>query len=144
MSNLLSTKIPVTTKISEVPLNTPIVEKGTLAGSWSKWLSQVGTILSRSQENKSGDLSTSSGVIGSYRATRVGNIIQVNGSFNAGSYSSIIVLGIPVAPIVDSIALVQGGSGILGTNGNFTLTCTSSSKIIFSIGYIANAPKETT
>lgn len=145
MSTTISTRIPVTTKVSEVPLGTGFLGKGgNITSTWQKWFSQISTCISRSQENKSGDLTNpDKAVIGSYRATRSGNIMQVNGSFEAGTYSSIIVLGIPVSPLVDSIALVQGGTGVLDTDGNFTMTCTSTSKILFSISYIANAPKET-
>lgn len=141
MANLVS-KIPVTIKVAEVPLTTAMFDRGSFSSIWNKWFSQIGTFITRSQENKSGDILNGQSTIGSYRATRVGNIIQINGSINAGTYSNIIVSGIPVNPLVPSPILITGGTGSIDTNGDMTLNCTSTSTILFSASYIANAPKE--
>lgn len=133
---------PITTKVAEVPLTTPLLDKNGMSSIWNKWLSQVGTYLTKSQENKSGDLSIGGNKVGTYRATRVGNIVQVVGEIPYGDYSGIIVTGIPVLPIMDVPVLVVGGSGVLSTSGELKITCSSTSKILISAGYIAAAPKE--
>jgi hypothetical protein len=141
MANL-NNKIPLTIKIAEVPLSTPFLEKGIMSSIWNKWFSQIGTWIIRSQENKTGEFTYNNSVIGEYRANRSGNIVVINGSINAGTYSNIIVTGIPVHPLVDIPILVSNGNGYINTNGEFILNCTSESKILISASYIAMAPKE--
>lgn len=133
---------PVSIKVAEVPLSTPLFEKLTLVSTWNKWFSQLGTYITRAQENKSGELIYNGASIGTFRATRNGNIIQVNADIVAGSYDGITVTGMPVMPIMDSPVLVQGGLGTLKTNGELTLKVSSVFKILISASYIAAAPKE--
>ena len=133
---------PVSIKVAEVPLSTPIFEKLTMCATWNKWFSQLGTYITRAQENKSGDLTYNGATIGTFRATRNGNIVQVNADIVAGTYDGIIVTGMPVMPIMDSPVLVQGGLGTLKTNGDMSIKVTSAFKILISASYIAAAPKE--
>lgn len=133
---------PISIKVAEVPLSTPLFEKLTMGATWNKWFSQLSTYVTRAQENKSGDLIYNGASIGTFRATRNGNIVQVNADINAGVYDGIIVTGMPVMPIVDSPVLIQGGLGTLKTNGDLQIKVSSVFKILISASYIAAAPKE--
>lgn len=133
---------PTTIKVAEPPLTTALLDKFSLSSTWSKWFSAIGTWITRSQENKSGEFKSNGSVIGSFRINRTGNIVCINGSINAGTYSSIIVSGVPVYPIVDIPIVLSIGTGKITTNGELMLNSTSNEKILISASYIANAPKE--
>lgn len=140
--NNLNNKIPVTIRLAEAPLTTALLDKSSMSSIWSKWFSQIGTWISRAQENKQGDLIHDGSPIGEYRANRVGNIITINGFINAGTYTNIMVIGIPVPPIVDIPVLLSTGNGYINTDNQLFITSTSESKILISASFIANAPKE--
>lgn len=133
---------PTTIKVAEPPLTTALLDKFSLSSTWSKWFSAIGTWITRSQENKSGEFKSNGSVIGSFRINRTGNIVCINGSINAGTYASIIVSGVPVYPIVDIPIVLSIGTGKITTNGELMLNSTSNEKILISASYIANAPKE--
>lgn len=133
---------PTTVKVAETPLTTPLIEKGSITSTWSKWFSAIGTWITRSQENKSGDFTLNGSVIGSFRINRTGNIVCINGSINAGNYSDIMVSGVPVYPIVDIPITLSSGTGKITTDGNLVLNSSSTNTILISASYIANAPKE--
>lgn len=133
---------PTTIKVAEPPLTTALLDKFSLSSTWNKWFSAIGTWITRSQENKSGEFKSNGSVIGSFRINRTGNIVCINGSINAGTYASIIVSGVPVYPIVDIPIVVTNGTGKLLANGDIILSSDSTEKILISASYIANAPKE--
>lgn len=133
---------PTTVKVAETPLTSALIDKGTITSTWSKWFSAIGTWISKSQENKSGDFTYNGTSIGSFRINRTGNIVCINGSINAGDYSNIMVGGVPVYPIVDIPIMISNGTGKITTGGDLNITSSSTEKILISASYIANAPKE--
>ena len=141
MANLVNS-IPTTIKVAEPPLTTAMFEKGKFSATWSKWFSQIGTWITRSQENKSGVFSYSGSEIGSFRINRTGNIVCICGSINAGTYTNIIVSGVSVYPIVDIPVTISNGTGKITTNGELMINSNSSEKILISATYIAQSPKE--
>lgn len=141
MANLVNTT-PTTVKVAEPPLTTSPYERGIFSSTWSKWFSAIGTWITKAQENKSGEFKYNDSVIGSFRINRTGNIVCINGSINAGTYSNIIVSGVSVYPIVEIPIVISNGSGKISTTGELTLNSDSTNTILISATYIANAPKE--
>lgn len=133
---------PTTVKVAEPPLTTSPYERGIFSSTWSKWFSAIGTWITRSQENKSGEFIYNNSTIGSFRINRTGNIVCINGSINAGDYSNIMVGGVTVYPIVDIPIIISNGTGKITTGGDLNITSSSTEKILISASYIANAPKE--
>ena len=138
----LVNSIPQTIKVGETPIKNPISTDGVLTSTWNKWLSTIGTYLTKSQENKSGSFVSNGSTIGSWKANRVGNVITLNGSFVAGTYSGITVTGAPVAPLENIPVLVIGGTASMDTDGKITLSASSESTILLAASYLASVPKE--
>ena len=141
---VLTNNTPVTVTVGEVPLSAPFFENmNKMTPIWNKWLSSVSTWITKSQEIKNGVFKNVDGTeIGSYISVRTGNIIVINGSLNAGSYSSTTIMGIPVTPKIQSLMLVSGGSGVINMDKTLTVTSESGSNILLSATYIAVSSSE--
>lgn len=134
---------PTTVKVAETPLTSPLMDKGSITSTWSKWFSAIGTWITKTQENKSGDFTGNGNKIGSFRINRNGNLICINGEISSGTYTNIIVSGITVTPIMDCPVLVSGGTGFITASGELHITATSATKILISATYIAHSKENT-
>lgn len=143
---VLTNNTPVTVTVGEVPLSAPFFEsQNKMTPIWNKWLSSISTWITKSQEVKNGSFTLGDAIVGSYIAVRTGNIIVINGSINAGTYTNTTIMGIPVTPKVSVPVLLSGNivdSGVILTDKTLNINLTSTAPILISATYIAVSSSE--
>lgn len=128
-----STNTPTTVQVPETPIQTPLIDKGGISTKWLKWLSILGTWVMNAQEVK--QITDTNGV--NYM-TRIGNMVTVSGSLVPGTYTGTTVASMNIPPVIQSVvAFSNGAMGIIGTDGNLSVTTTSTSTLYFTATYIA-------